>query len=148
MMATAKEIERFLATYTKSWARDPAKTDRIFHEGGGVAYPGLKQAIQPDVEISMTDLFHVAAPDTSVRLLNWAERNDVLFAEWELSCTLDGRSLKIHGVNRFHLDGERALDAQGFVDRLSILDFFEPGVGSFDLRGKLLSLARPMNGAD
>jgi hypothetical protein len=141
MMATPEEVERFLRTYTNSWLRDPDKTDRIFQEGGGVSYPGSQDAIQPDVEISMTDLFHMAAPDTTVRLLNWAERNDVLFTEWELTCTLDGRRLKIHGMNRFHLKGDRALDAAGFVDRLGLLEFFEPGAGSFDLREKLRSLA-------
>jgi len=142
-MSTPEEIERFLRTYTNSWLRDPDKTARIFHGGGGVSYPGSQDAIQPDVEISMTDLFHMATPDTTVRLLNWAERNDVLFAEWELTCTLDGRRLKIHGMNRVRLKGDKALDSVGFVDRLGLLEFFEPGVGSFDLRAKLRSLARP-----
>ena len=142
-MASPEEIERFLRTYTQSWAPNPDKANRIFHEGGGVEYAGLKEAIQPDVQISMTDLFHAAAPDTTVRLLDWAERDDVLFAEWELTCTLDGRPFKIRGVNRFHLKGDKALDASGFVDRLGLLEFFEPGVRSFDLRDKLRSLARP-----
>ncbi len=140
-MSTPEEIERFLKTYTNSWTRNPDRTTRIFHEGGGVQYPGLREPIQPDVQTSMTDLFHAAAPDTNVRLLNWAERDNVLFAEWELSCTLDGRPLKIHGVNRFHLAGDQAADASGFVDRLGLLEFIEPGAESFDLRDKLRSLA-------
>lgn len=136
-MATPEQIERFLNAYTNSWKPNPDKTNRIFHEGGGVTYAGLRDAIKPDVEMSMTDLFHIVAPDTEVRLLNWAERNDVLFTEWELTCTLDGRSLKIHGVNRFHLKGDRALDSIGIVDRLSIVEFFEPSVGAFDIRERL-----------
>ena len=146
-MSSPEEIERFLKTYTNSWTRNPDKTHRIFHEGGGVQYPGPEEPIQPDVQTSMTDLFHAAAPDTNVRLLDWAEQDDVLFAEWELSCTLDGRLLKIHGVNRFHLEGDHAVDAAAFVDRLGLLEFFEPGTGSFDLRDKLRSLAnRDENG--
>ena len=50
----------------------------------------------------------------------------VLFAEWELTCTLSGRPLHVVGVNRFTLRGSKALEATAFLDRMALLEHAEP----------------------
>ena len=113
----------------------------MFHEDGGVTHPGFKRPLEPDEEPSMTDLFHAATDDLKVKLLNWAERDNVLFGEWELTCTLAGRPFKIEGVNRFTLRGDKATGAKGYSDRLPVLRFFCPDLQELDLIEKLKAIA-------
>lgn len=125
-MGRPEDIARFLEVYTRSWTTTPTR-GRIFHPGGGVQYPGEAGRYRPDDQGMRTDQLRSLAPDLRMTLLNWAERDDVLFAEWNLSCTLGGRSLNVLGVNRFHLEGDRAREARAFIDRLELLELAEPG---------------------
>lgn len=96
----------------------------------------------------MTDLFHAATGDLKMRLVNWAERDNVLFGEWELTCTLEGRPFKIEGVNRFTLRGDKATGAKGYSDRLPIVQFFSPDLHEIDLIGKLRAIAAQRQAAE
>ncbi len=138
-MTTAQDIEHFLKKLKNSWQPNPDKSDPMFHDGGGVDYPGQTR-IYPDIELSMTDQFHMVAPDTQMRLLHWAQRDDTLFTEWELTCTLNGRPFKVTGANRFRMKGDKALDATAYVDRLNILQFFDPAIARLDFREKMQEL--------
>lgn len=125
-MATAKEIEQFLDTLTSAWEANRDWSRKIFHPGGGVRYPGSDQIVNPDTPPSMTDQLRVVAPDLQVRLVTWAERDNILFAEWELSCTLGGRALKLVAVSRFRLEGNKAREATAFLDRMNLVEFLDP----------------------
>lgn len=145
-MASRDEIERFLEAYTTSWKKKSGERRDIFHRQGGLRHPGSSEPFNPDVQASPTDQLREIAPDLEVRLLYWAERGDILFAEWELTCTLAGRRLTLPGVNRFRLDGDKALDAVAFIDRMQLAEFAEPEslpmtMGSLFL--KLATVERP-----
>jgi hypothetical protein len=136
-MATPKEVEQFLDAYTSAWEANRDWSRKIFHPGGGVRYPGSDQLVNPDTPPSMTDLMRAVASDLRVRLVAWAERDNILFAEWELTCTLGGRALKLVAVNRFRLEGNRALEATAFVDRMNLVEFLDPAREPVTLRDLL-----------
>lgn len=140
-MATLKEIEQFLDTYTSAWEADRDWSRKIFHTGGGVRYPGSDELVNPDTPPSMTDLMRAIAPDLKVRLVAWAERDNILFAEWELTCTLGGRAFELVAVNRFRLKGNRALEATAFVDRMDLVEFLDPAREPVTLRDLLARAA-------
>ena len=124
-MAREEDVQRFLEAWTKSWT-SAASEQRLLHRNGGILYPGESEPYSPDEQGRRTDQLRLIAPDLDMRLLSWAERDDVLLAEWELSCTLAGRALKFVGVNRFNLKGDRALAGRAFIDRLELLEFLDP----------------------
>lgn len=125
-MATTEEVLQFLDAYTGSWREDRDWSKKVFHPGAGVRYPGSEDLVSPDSPPAMTDRLRAVAPDLQIRLVSWAERNDVLFAEWELTCTVRGRPLKMAAVNRFHLEGNKARAADAFIDRMALLEFADP----------------------
>jgi len=120
-----EEVRRFLDNWMKSWTAAPDKP-RLFHPDGGLLYPGEHQPYQPDEEGMRTDRLRSIAPDLQMRLLHWAERDGVVLGEWELRCTIGDRPLRLRGVNRFQLKGDRAVSGRAFLDRLELLEFLEP----------------------
>jgi len=92
---------------------------------------------EPDDEPSVTDLFHAATDDLQMKLVTWAFRDNVLFGEWILTCTLDGRPSQLEWVNRFILDGDKAVEAKGYSDQLPALMFFDDSVRGINLIHKL-----------
>ena len=130
-MATEREIEAFLETYQRSWAEAWNARPAIFHPGGGVRYPGRDELVNPDVSPSMTDRLRQITDDLEMRLLHWAEREDMLFTEWELRCTVGGRPFRLTGINRFQLRGSQALEAVSVLDRMAVAEFLDP-----DFRGQ------------
>ena len=125
-MTTPEQIAAFLTRYTQSWTVASGERPRVFHPGGGVRYPGSDDLFNPDTQSSFTDQLRHVAPDLQMHLLDWAERDGVVFTEWELTCTLRGRPLRVVGINRFTVQDEQALEAISCLDRMALLEFVEP----------------------
>ncbi len=141
-MSTEQEVRRFLEEWTDSW-KSSSHRSKILHPGGGIQYPGEESRYDPDTEGKRTDAVRQIAPDLRMRLLRWAETGGVLFGEWELSCTIGGRSLKFVGVNRFDLEGDRAREGRAFIDRLELLEFAEPDREVLTLGDLMAAALRP-----
>lgn len=140
-MVTDEEVSRFLDTWTTSWVKRYGEREPIFHEGGGVRYPGSDGLFDPDSQPAMTDILRKIAPDLEMRLVNWAVRDDILFGEWTVAATINGRRFAGSGCNRFTLKGDKALEAISYIDRLALVEFLDPSRDRPDLAALIRSAA-------
>ena len=122
-MTTTADAERFLAHLARQWERmDPDSLPDLFHEDGRLLHSGMTDPI-PREEIP--DYFRArlaVVPDYSVRVDRWARSGEQLFVEWTFTGTIgDAEPPDFHGVHRFTLRGDRAVEAVAYYDTARML---------------------------
>ena len=60
-------------------------------------------------------------PDTRLEVDRWSAAGEVVMIEWTASATLAGRPLRWSGVDRFLLDGGRAVERVAYFDAVPLL---------------------------
>lgn len=125
--------ERFLEAVSRNYRENPADLSFLFHPEGSLLLPGSDTPI-PQSEIpAMIARQHAAVPDIEQVITNWAERDGVIFHEWETTGTIRGRKVTLRGVNRNYLRGSRSIEAVSYFDRLALIEAADPERSRTDL---------------
>lgn len=121
--------ERFIEHYMEVWPSfDADRLDVAIDPEATVHHPGMEGPIRGTDEPDYLRAIKTLMPDISLKVVNWAASDDVVFVEYEISGTLAGQSLNWTGIGRFKLRGDRAIDAIGRWDNLELLAQIDPTV--------------------
>ena len=142
-MSTSREIDAFLTAYLENWNAEGDRLAELFHPGGTLEGPGQEKPWSVEETAQFVASVKAGMPDVRIRILEWANRGDQLFTEWEMAGTLGGRRLAWRGINRNRLQGAATLGAVSYWDRIGLLEKAEPGRPRLDLLPELARLQRP-----
>lgn len=111
-------MRRFLALYERAWA-DPASglLAELWAPDSEMLHPELEEPLRgPDAVMDYLRRILEIAPDLRTRPLAAAANGDTLFIHFESEGTFGARKLRWEGVDRWELDGDRAVRGVGFFD--------------------------------
>lgn len=135
------DAERFLEAVERNYRENPSDLSFLFHPEGSLLLPGMDRPIPPDAIPATIAAQHAAVPDVKHVITHWAERDGVIFHEWETSGTVRGRRVTLRGVNRNLLRGARSTEAVSYFDRLTLLEAADPTREPVDVMSILRAMA-------
>lgn len=134
------DAERFLEAVLRNYRENPQDLSFLFHPEGSLLLPGMDAPIPPEAIPATIAKQHAAVPDVKHTITHWAERDGVIFHEWETTGTVRGRAVTLRGINRNLLRGSRSTEAVSYFDRLSLVEAADPSRERLDLMSILDSL--------
>src|SRR2546421_1091263 len=82
----------FVDGFQKAWLEpNPPGFRAFWYDQASLSHPTIDQPISADEIPGHIQAFKDAVPDVSLRIIDWAVRQDSLFIEWELTGTLDAK---------------------------------------------------------
>lgn len=123
------DAERFVEKFSKVWASpEPDEFQALWAEEGTLLHPGMKTPI-PHHEIpDYVRGIKRAAPDISLRVERWAASDDFVLIEWEITATVQGEPFAWSGVDRFTLQGDRAIEGIAYFDSMPLWERVDPSI--------------------
>ena len=119
--------ETFIERFTELWAEpDPARFPELFHPGATLRHPGMTEPLDTANIAAYIGELQAQAPDIRLVPTDWAQAGDVLFIHFTMSATLGGERVEWGGVDRFALDGDRAVDVVAYFDTLPLWVRLDP----------------------
>lgn len=139
-MPSPSEIEQFIRAYRDHWTREDADLSEVLHPEGTLRVAGSDAPSSRDDAEKFVATVKQGIPDLEFRVLDWAERDGVVFTEWEMAGTLANRRVRWQGINRNTLKGARSVEAVSHWDRLSLLEQADPERARLDVMSELAEL--------
>lgn len=113
------DVERFMQVYEEIWPSfdaDRLEQFEMVHPDATIDHSGMEQPIRGDEEPDYIRGIKALMPDISLKMKNWAAREDVVFVEYEMEATVNGERLTWDGIGRFKLRDGRVSEAIGRWD--------------------------------
>ena len=115
------DAEKFVDLFRRNWSHPDANLfGDQFRSGGTLQHPGMERPLERNEVIAYAKRLLAAVPDIRLEVLDWAAKERTLFIEWRISATIAGRHAQWEGVDRFHLDGDRAIRGIAYFDSLPL----------------------------
>jgi hypothetical protein len=119
--------ERYVARWRESWSYGATK--RCLDEHATTIFDEHTLYIQPlfdavTGERGMRELFEgifALIPDLHAELDHWAVNQGVALIEFTLTGTIGGKPIRVRGVDRMQLDGEKLVMRETYFDPLPLL---------------------------
>jgi hypothetical protein len=115
-------MRRFLALYERAWAEPKSGLlAELWAPDGEMIHPEFSEPLHGrEAVMSYLNGMLEIAPDLKVKPLAAAANGDTLFIHFQSEGTFAGRKIVWEGVDRWELDGERAVRGIGFFDTTTI----------------------------
>jgi SnoaL-like protein len=113
------DVDRFMQVYEEIWPHfDADRLERfeMVHPEATIHHSGMERPIRGDEEPDYVRGIKALMPDISLEMRNWAARGDVVFVEYAMEATVNGKRLAWDGIGRFKLRDGRVIDAIGRWD--------------------------------
>ena len=123
--------ESFVDTFTRVWANpEPDRFAELWAEGGVLLHPTMEASIPKEEIPAYLRRVQSLAPDIALRPKRWAASGKDLFIEWTITMTPPGQDDPVSwdGVDRFTLQGDRAIEGIAYFDTSQIWARLNPGV--------------------
>jgi len=140
-MSTKQEVEAFVAAFADHWSDESGGFAKLMHKDATLRTAGAGEPLPYDEAARFVAGVKQAIPDLSLRVLSWAERNNMVFTEWEMTGTIGGKKVAWQGINRNHLKGAKSVDAVSCWDRHSLMEQVDADLAPLDL-GQALTRAQ------
>lgn len=111
--------EAFVAKFTRVWSEpQPDDFAELWAEGGVLLHPTMGASIAKDAIPDYLRRLQSVAPDIRLEPIRWAADDNQVFIEWTITMTPPGEteSVSWDGVDRFTLDGDRAVEGIAYFD--------------------------------
>ena len=125
----APDPERFVEKFTRFWSNpQPGEFADLWADRGTLLHPTMDKSIDkseiPDYVARIKSL----APDITLAPKRWASSGNELFIEWTITVTPPdaGEQMSWDGVDRFTLDGDRAIEGIAYFDTAPIWARMDP----------------------
>ena len=118
-----QDVERFMRVYEEIWPSfdaDRLEKFEMVHPEATIDHSGMERPIRGDEEPDYVRGIKTAMPDISLETRSWAARGDVVFVEYAMKATVNGKRLAWDGIGRFKLRDGRVIDAIGRWDTAAI----------------------------
>jgi SnoaL-like domain len=131
--------ESFVARFTRVWSEpEPDDFADLWAEGGVLLHPTMARAIPKNEIPEYLRRLKVVAPDIRLEPRSWAAQGDQVFIEWKITATRrGGETTSWNGVDRFTLQGDRAIEGIAYFDTAPLWARIDPTMD----RGDLLNAA-------
>jgi SnoaL-like domain len=117
------DVERFMQVYEEIWPdfdADRLGKFEMVHPEATIHHSGMERPIRGDEEPDYVMGIKALMPDISLETRNWAARGDVVFVEYAMEATVNGKRVAWDGIGRFVLRDGRVIDAIGRWDPAEI----------------------------
>lgn len=132
---THEDARAFLEHLSDQWRQLRADAlPELFHEDGRLIHPAMTEFI-PREEIPAYFRSRLAVvPDYSLTIDDWAFRGNTLLVEWTFTGTIGGhRPPNFHGVHRFTLRGQKAVEAVAYYDTAAMMTLIQEAIERGDI---------------
>lgn len=107
----------FVERFTRVWkAPEPDAFADLWADGGRLLHPTMASSIPKDEIPDYVRRLKALAPDIHLEPRRWAAAGADVLIEWTISLTRDGEAVTWDGVDRFTLDGDRAVEGVAYFD--------------------------------
>ncbi len=125
--STGSPEERYVARWLQGWSYGASQ--RCLDEHATTIFDEHTRYIQPlfdavTGEQGMRELFEgifALIPDLRAELDHWAVNEGVALIEFTLTGTIGGKPIRVRGVDRMQLDGEKLVLRESYFDPLPLL---------------------------
>jgi hypothetical protein len=111
--------ERFVEKFTSVWSNpQPGEFADLWADGGKLLHPTMNESIDKSEIPNYVARLKSLAPDITLAPRRWASRGRELFIEWTITVTPPNAEEQVSwdGVDRFTLDGDRAIEGIAYFD--------------------------------
>jgi hypothetical protein len=133
---TQPDPQAFFEKFTRVWtAPEPEAFADLWADGGRLLHPTMQTSIPkaeiPDYVRRLKEL----TPDITLAPKRWAAREADIFIEWTITTTPPdgGEPVSWDGVDRFTLDGDRAIEGIAYFDTSALWARMSRAPGEGDL---------------
>jgi hypothetical protein len=122
--------EQFVTRFGDIWATvEPERFAELYTDGGWLLHPGMTQPLPASEVVSYMRGVKAAAPDIGLVVADWASRGNVLYIDWTMHASLQGRQVSWIGADKCVLRGDRAISITAFFDAHPLWLAVDPGMG-------------------
>jgi hypothetical protein len=122
-----ERMRRFVELYERAWA-DPTSglLAELWDPDGEMLHPELEEPLHgPEAVMSYLHRILEIAPDLKTKPLAAASNGDSLFIHFQSQGTFGEKKVVWEGVDRWELDGEKAIWGVGFFDTAAMRQALE-----------------------
>jgi hypothetical protein len=119
----------FVDRFTRVWSDPkPEEFAELWADGGKLLHPTMDESIDKSEIPSYVARLKALAPDINLAPKRWAARGNELFIEWTITVTPPDANEKLswNGVDRFTLEGDRAIEGVAYFDTSPIWARMDP----------------------
>lgn len=117
------DLDRFMQVYEEIWPTfdaDRLEKLEMVHPDATIHHTGMERPIRGDEEPDYVRGIKALMPDISLEARSWAARGNVVFVEYAMKATVNGKPIAWDGIGRFKLRDRRVIDAIGRWDPTEI----------------------------
>lgn len=122
-------VERFMHRFIEVWKAPEAEDfATLFTADATLFHPTMGAPISAPEIPGYVARIKALAPDITLRVENWAAKDDVVLVEWTITATFQREQMAWNGADRFTLQGDRAKDGVAYFDTMGLWARIDPAL--------------------